>query len=163
MNRQGFTLIELIVVMAIMATLLSIGALEFSKWSRKNSREAQVRELMADVTTAQINALQQKRRHRLEISSGSYAIRRYASAADTTGTVILQKNVNAPLTVQGAPSWIEFDTLGASNVGGTPRAICLQDNSQENMVDAIVVGRSKINLAKRNAGEACQSDKCILK
>ena len=60
MKRNGFSLIELVVVIAIMGTLIAIGALGYSSMTRKAGVEGQVKTMYADLMNARSQALYRK-------------------------------------------------------------------------------------------------------
>jgi len=74
MNDRGFSLLELIVVMLIMATLFSIAGLSFKTWYDRYKAEGQIRILHADLMQARLSAMQKNRQQYVVISTGSYAL-----------------------------------------------------------------------------------------
>ncbi|WP_277058112.1 pilus assembly FimT family protein [Trichlorobacter lovleyi] len=76
-NARGFSLTEVIIIMVIMGILVGIGTLNFSQWQRKYAIEAQVKEMLADLSNARMLAIQSKREHRVFLSTNSYTTVRY--------------------------------------------------------------------------------------
>jgi len=56
MGVRGFSLMELMVVLAIFATLLSIATLDFNAMTKKAQIERQTRELFADLNQARTDS-----------------------------------------------------------------------------------------------------------
>lgn len=171
MNSRGISLIELLVVIAIIGILLSISTLNFNQMSRKGKAESDMRELYSEIKTAQMDSLRTKRRHAVTLNTGGYVIRRFESAADTTGIVRVQKTLKQTLTSSAAiPAVLTFSEKSYPSVtksdgtsGAIPFAVCLASNDADAAVDSIVVSEAKINLAKKRQGESCAPANCVLK
>lgn len=76
-NARGFSLTEVIVILVIIGILAGIGTLNFNQWQRKYAIEAQVKEMLADLSNARMLAIQSKREHRVFLSTNSYTTVRY--------------------------------------------------------------------------------------
>jgi type IV fimbrial biogenesis protein FimT len=76
-KNKGFTLIELVVVIALISILLTIATLAFNQMQRKYAIEAQVKEMLADLTNVRMQAIETKREHRIFLNPLSYAVVRY--------------------------------------------------------------------------------------
>ena len=172
MNSRGLSLVELLVAIAIIGILLSISTLNFNQMSRKSKAESDMRELYSEIKTAQMDSLRTKRRHEVTLNTGGYVIRRFESAADTTGIAKAQKTLKQTLTSSEAsmPEILRFSEKSYPSViksdgtsGTIPFAVCLASNDADAAVDSIVVTAGKINLAKRKVGEICAAANCVLK
>jgi len=72
MGVRGFSLMELMVVLAIFATLLSIATLDFNAMTKKAQIERQTRELFADLNQARTDSFFVKKRHKLVMQPKGY-------------------------------------------------------------------------------------------
>ncbi len=79
LNKLGFTLVELVVIIAIIATLLSISTIAFHDWMLKSRAEAQIRQIVADVNSIRLRAMTTKQRHSIELDADRYVFRSYSS------------------------------------------------------------------------------------
>ncbi len=161
-NRRGFSLVELIVVIAIIAILLTIVTLDFSSMNRKAQIERQTRELFSDLNKARLDSVFMKQRHKIVMQPNGYTFFRFSSADEsrtTGGTVIQTRNVTYQMTkVNGTTSIadriFEFDTRGFTNDLDTIRINPADTAAQ---VDCIVVHTARTNLGK------IENNACVLK
>lgn len=153
MRHKGFTLVELVVVMAIIGILLSMATLQFDRMTRKARIEGQVKTLVADLMTVRSEALLRKRARAVSISPSSFAV--YSSAVAEGSAVSLKKLVDPMVS---APTTILFDTRGmAISVEGGAQALCVEPADNPGSVDSVVVSLTRIQIGKRAAGGACSS------
>jgi prepilin-type N-terminal cleavage/methylation domain-containing protein len=78
--KAGFTLVELIIVIAIISILLGIVMFPFHDWQVKSNVEAQVRKMATDISEIRIRAMTMKQRHNIVINSSSYVFQSYSTA-----------------------------------------------------------------------------------
>ena len=147
MGRGGFTLVEMLVVVALIGTLLAISTLQFNQMSRKSGIEAQTRELLADLIRVRSQALFQKKSRSVTVSGGLFAA--YSSTTVTAGAVSARQ-LKSPVTSTVAR--IDFDEQGMTTVDD--QAICVNQESDAS-VDSIIVNATYIHLGKRKEGQAC--------
>lgn len=139
---KGFALTELIVVIAIIGTLAAIATINFGSWQKKYAIEAQVKEMLVDLTDARLLSIQTKKEHRVILNPTSMVFRRYSSEGDANGTQVFSKTFKYPIQkfTSGALSAfsntaIDMDTRGYTSdlmtiavgvgMGGNPAYNCL--------------------------------------
>jgi prepilin-type N-terminal cleavage/methylation domain-containing protein len=148
MKNRGFSLVELLVVIALIGILLSLATFGFSQYSRKSQITNQTRVLYGDLMEYRAKALYEKKNWTFKISAASYGI--YSSTNTSVApvsTVPLKHNVvfNNP-TVD-----IVFDSQGLVNSG---KSICIA-NSNEAVVDSVVISTTRVQIGKKREGESC--------
>lgn len=162
MAISGFTLIEVIIVIAIMGIVMSIATLNFRSWQVKNRVEGQTRELLADLNEARTNAYTQKKQYGIVFQPNSYVIKSYSTAALaasplTSGTTVTTKNLKYGLTKKGASivdTPVVFETSGITYNKFT---IFVNQGSTDlsPAVNCIVISTTRVNIGKIN-GTACE-------
>jgi prepilin-type N-terminal cleavage/methylation domain-containing protein len=160
MKENGFTLVELIVVIAIISILLALATLDFNALSRKHNMEAQVKQMYTDMLSAKVDAMHKRRQFTVNTN---VITNRYTITDVTTGTVV-QKTLKFPVTTtDGNNLTLTFDLKGLKTAPNTTQTICLQDNDSALAYDSIIIDEVKVNLAKRNTGGACAPANCTIK
>ena len=168
-GSSGFSLIELIVTMAIMSIILGIATLNFRSWVVKNNKEAQIREIFVDLNEARTNAFTQKRPYWIVFQPNSYVMKSYTSAtapvptnatAVTSGTTIKTKNLTYGLTNAGASivnTPVIFDTTGITFNWFTifVNPYNTDPSKEPATANCIVISTARINMGKIN-GTACE-------
>ncbi len=69
MKKDGFSLIELLVVVIILGIVASLGTVSFTGWIRKHDLESQVKEMYTDLMNARLTAMHQNRNHFISLSA----------------------------------------------------------------------------------------------
>lgn len=162
MKPKGFALTEVIVVIAILATLLTIATIDFNSWTKKSQVERQTRELFADLNQARMDSFFMKKRHKVVMQPQGYVFYRFSSADEsrtTGGTQLLSKTVSYQMTKENGTTSIadrifEFDIRGFTNDLDTIRVNATGISAQ---VDCIVVHYGRTNLGK------IENNECVLK
>lgn len=164
MNRRGFTITELMIVIAIISILLALSTLGFNQWQRKANIESEVRQLYADLRYTQQQAMVSVMTHRINFPSDSYmSVVRLKDENDATGTPVLQRSLHYAIK-QSDPAFaaIEFNCRGLM-VQPETKSICVFSDSGAN-VDSIVLMQSRISLGRlKNQGGACEASNIDLK
>jgi len=166
MGVRGFSLIELIVVMALIGILVSVATLDFNSWQRKSTVEAQVKELYADIQDARMKAAYTKSTYRVEITSPQLVtFRRYSSGADVAGTVVKTKKLPVAVTTNMTPpipTSIDFNTSGIMS-DPDQKVICVT-TTVDASYDAIIISGALTGMGKQtNRGADCAKTHVIQK
>jgi prepilin-type N-terminal cleavage/methylation domain-containing protein len=157
MDNKGFALLELLVVILIMGTLMTIATLEFNSWQKRAQIERQTRELFADLNQARMDSFHLKKRHSIVMQPGSYTFRRYSSENENhfAGTAVRIRNVSYQITKasgsSAADDVVEFDIRGFTNDWDTYR---INPIGTAALVDCIVIATGRTNLGKME-GTSC--------
>ena len=146
-NQRGFSLIELLIVIAVIGTLTAISWFQFSAYSRKSAMESQIRTLYGDLMEARTKALYEKKVVALTFAANSYTI-----AAD--GVVTESKALPYSITWNNTYV-VTYGTNGMlldAPVAG--KTICLSQEN-ESPVDAVVISMTRVQIGKKKGGTAC--------
>jgi|WetSurMetagenome_2_1015567.scaffolds.fasta_scaffold00013_94 prepilin-type N-terminal cleavage/methylation domain-containing protein len=157
MDKKGFSLIELLVVMGIMMILLLIAVPQFGAMSRKAAIEKQTRQIYADLTTARVRAMNTNRTHRVNL--GTTTTKAYTVADDKnsdglfTADEIIVTSVALPYSV----TWSGTETVIDFGSRGTPTATgkITTNVSSDAVVDCINVYLTRMTIGKLS-GVTCE-------
>lgn len=180
MKKDGFSLIELLIVMIILGILASLGTVSFTGWVRKNELESQVKEMYTDLMNARLTAMHQNRTHFISLSANQIT-----GSQDTNGDgigdsslCIWNRNKGDPVdascpsdkslsykSLMSTMTWsgtatLEFNARGLSNTNNT---LCVFSTNNPSY-DCIVVSSTRIRMGKLiNQSGGCNSANCVQK
>ena len=157
MNSRGFTLVELLVVIALIVTLTTFATLSWNTMSMKTAIEGEVKTIHADMMATRLEALYQKRSRSVVVSGTNFSI---YSSSDTTGTPISSRTLKYSFVPAGANT-VTFDTSGMTN--GTQITLCVDAfhdllKNSDASVDSLVISQARLNLGKRDEGGNCNAN-----
>lgn len=96
-GRDGFSLVELIVVITIMTILASMATINFNSWQRKYNIEGQVKEMLSDFSDVRMRAIQTKNKHRIVLNPTSYSFTAYSTEIALSAMPVLSKTLKYPI------------------------------------------------------------------
>lgn len=165
MNARGYSLAEMMVVLAIISTLLAIGTLQFNVYLKRYRAEAQTRMIHAELLKTRLNAVYQRRTALMKLYPGRFEI--YSSGLDDSDGVapVRTQTLQFPVStnaegndLSGYP--LAFDAKG---LPGNRCSICLQPSDQTAAVDSIVVSAGMVRIGKKDKGDDCKADNITLR
>ncbi len=169
-GENGFSLVELMIVVCIAAILFAIAGIQYSTWMKRYNVERETRELHADLMNARVRAIGRNRLHFVAFSADKYtiyedtyddALSAYTHDGDGTlqtttpgDTVILQKQTdNAVFPSLGlGKTTFYFDNNGLASLKGHIR-LGLDVKAD---YDCIVLSATRINVGQWN-GSSCKA------
>jgi len=164
MNVRGFSLVELVVVVAIIATLLSIATLDFNSWMKKYQTERQTRELYSDIMQLRLSAIQRKQRCAMFLGPRQYNTRTYATDNEDVlagGVTVSSKNLNYEIkngtglaAFDITADHIEFDSRGFATGPMTIVVLPVQYNAGDN---CILVSEGRTNIGRMIDAATCRA------
>ena len=159
-NSEGFSLVELIVVISILAILITTATLGWDSMKRKQAIEDQIRTLFADMMSVRSEALYTKRDRSVVVTGNSFKV--YSSSV-IIGTPLSAKSFKYNFTFKpvGTSLDVTFDTSGLMT--GSPGSVCVDPYNDlteqiDAAVDSIIISQGRINLGKRDEGGQCDSN-----
>jgi|WetSurMetagenome_2_1015567.scaffolds.fasta_scaffold00013_92 prepilin-type N-terminal cleavage/methylation domain-containing protein len=166
-GRKGFSLIEVLVVMGIVAILLAFTSIEFRRLMIRHDIESQVCELHGRLQRTRIEANTRNTAHFLRLEKDGYSV-----VADTwpdlfgNGKLDNEDRVMIPFKKFAHPvnsaSTIKFDSRGIVPLN-TARTICIYSDVDPE-IDCLVIHCARINSGKiKNQNSACNADNCRVK
>lgn len=155
MDIRGFTLMEMVTVLSILAILLAIGTLDLSAMQKKYSIEKQTKELFTDIANLRLKAIHGKRLHRLTLQTNGISCQSFSREDETlaSGTTVLSRTLHYAITKENgdplAGTNIDFDFRGFTRNAFTIR---VASESGDAPFDCILIAESRTNLGKMNGG-----------
>jgi type IV fimbrial biogenesis protein FimT len=159
MNKKGFSILELIVVLAILGILLSIATISGSTWLNKYRVESQMKEMYVDLMNARASAMQKNRMHFVELTAARYTV--YEDTNDgpdgngtpetALDTPVMRKDIPSYPIAWNAGGTIIFNTRGL--MSGSERSVWVSD-SHGSAYNCVKVSATRILMGGWN-GTAC--------
>lgn len=156
MSRNGFTLVELMITVFVIAVLLGISTLKFGQMSKKSGIDAQTRMLYADLMTVRNEALTRKKGRAVTFDGAQF---KAYSSQEALGKVMMQRTLKYPM-LPATVTTIYFDTLGVATWSASGNVyeslpICVDPMEDSAAYDSLILSRTRIKMAKRKSGAEC--------
>jgi type II secretion system protein H len=170
-GNDGFTLVEMLVVLGIAGILLALSTIQFSTLTGNKGIEKEARQLLADVTAARTLAMFSKKPAALVVlSAKSYAFKSYTSVNEATSAGSLGRTTTVPYSltlVDGSSAvgtMVVFNNSGMACQADTtvgystplPAPVTLRANpTNRAAVDSIMIDMARTSLQGWVNGSLC--------
>jgi prepilin-type N-terminal cleavage/methylation domain-containing protein len=167
MKQKGFSLVELLVVFAIIGILAGIAIPSYSSWAKKYRAERDIKELLADLLKVRVQAMTKNLAHFVLLEADGYSVYEDSdptpfgdgNLTEKDGIVLPKKTVETSLTWNGGNT-VEFSAKGLAT---TSKTICTVSEANPTY-DCISLSQTRIRLGKlRDRNGGCKADNCEAK
>jgi type IV fimbrial biogenesis protein FimT len=147
MKPRGYSLVELLIVIAIIGVLLTICSIAFSNWVQKYRVESQFKSMYADLMAARSQALFNKNGTGKSVIIGTASFSEY-STLNTGVTAARIKTLKVPVIPPNTQ--IDFDEHGVATMNGNSAQndayICLQTNTTSAIFNSLHISKTRIQM-----------------
>ena len=160
----GFTLVEILVAIAILGILVTLAVSTFREFNEKYKVEAETKQLYADLMDARGRAMQRNRVYHIQITANGYATSEDgfpapdgdSNPANGANFPVSNVTVNHPITTAlpnpGPPANFFFNRNGISSVTGNLRFASVANSNPD--YDCITILETRIKMGKHD-GTIC--------
>jgi prepilin-type N-terminal cleavage/methylation domain-containing protein len=165
MNRRGFTLIEVLIIIAIMGIIMAIAIPNYNDMHTKARIEKQTRELHSAIINGRITAMQNKQPRAMFLGPNQYIFKIYTSSNDAIPTAwknvqtvnfqyqLMKKTSGATLSALDITSdKIQFDERGFTDNDMT---LVVTPVRNDGGLGCIVVHTARTNIGRMDNASTC--------
>lgn len=155
-RQEGFTLIELMIVVAIVAISAALSVPDFMRWLAQSQLRQATGEIATQLTMARMAAMNRNRSVDVTVQTSGGAVH-ISGVSPSSGAVVI-KDQSFPAgvsSVVGSPVVVSFSSMGLRTTGGTGvQTIAVCDRYQRQF-SVTVSPAGKVNWTANSGGTPC--------
>jgi type IV fimbrial biogenesis protein FimT len=150
MKNRGFTLLELMITLAIMAILMSWAVPSFQEIIRQNRMTTESNELITALNLARSEAIKRGRTVTVTASGGDWGAGWTVTTTDAGGNAVtlrVGEGVSGTISMTGGAASYSYSASGFRNDGNgeAPISVCDSGSSKGRQIEMSPIGRPSIN------------------
>jgi prepilin-type N-terminal cleavage/methylation domain-containing protein len=157
MNRDaGFTLIELMIVVAILTIAVGLSIPEFLRWHVQSQLRQATSEIATQLILARMAAMNRNRSVDVTVQTSGGAVHISAVSPSSGVPVINDKSFPTRVTsVVGSPVTVSFSSMGTRTSGGTGIQTIGVCDTYKRQYSVSVIPSGKVNWTVNSSGSPC--------
>lgn len=155
-RNNGFTLIELMIAVAILSIAASLAMPEFLRWHAQSRLRQATSEIATQLVLARMAAMNRNRAVDVTVQTGGGAVHLSAVAPSAGVSVINDKTFPTQVSsVVGSPVIVSFSSMGIRTSGGTGTQSIGVCDIYKRQYSVSVVPSGKVNWSVNPTGTPC--------
>jgi prepilin-type N-terminal cleavage/methylation domain-containing protein len=154
-NQAGFTLIEVMVALAIVTVAVTLAFPNFTRWHVQTQLRQATSEIATQLTLARMAAMNRNRSVDVTVQTSGGAV--HLSAVASTGVTVMNDKTlaSAVASVVGSPVIVSFSSMGLRTSGGTGTQTIGVCDIYKRQYSVTIIPAGKVNWSINPGGVAC--------
>lgn len=155
-RNNGFTLIELMIAVAILTIASSLAIPEFLRWHAQSRLRQATSEIATQLVLARMAAMNRNRAVDVTVQVAGGLVHLSATAPATGASVIKDKTFPTHVqSIVGSPVTVSFSSLGIKTSGGTGTQSIGVCDIYKRQYSVSVIPSGKVNWSVNSTGTPC--------
>ena len=155
-NQAGFTLIELMIAVAILTITVSLAIPEYLRWHAQSQLRQATSEIATQLTMARMAGMNRNRSVDVTVQKSGGAV--HISAVSPSSGVVVIKDMSFPTRVTsviGSPVMVSFTSMGVRTSGGTGTQTIGLCDTYGRQYSVSIIPSGKVNWSVNSSGTPC--------
>jgi prepilin-type N-terminal cleavage/methylation domain-containing protein len=155
-RQAGFTLIELMIAVAILAIGVSLAIPDFLRWYTQSQLRQATSEIATQLTLARMAGMNRNRAVDVTVQTSGGAVHISAVSSSSGVAVINDKNFPSRVTsIVGSPVTVSFSSMGLRTSGGTGVQTVGVCDTYGRQYSVTIIPAGKVNWSVNAGGTPC--------
>jgi type IV fimbrial biogenesis protein FimT len=155
-RQAGFTLIELMITVAILTIGVSLAIPDFLRWYGQSQLRQATTEIATQLTLARMAGMNRNRSVDVTVQTSGGAVHISGVASSSGVAVIKDKSFPTRVTsVVGSPVTVSFSSMGVRTSGGTGAQTIGVCDTYGRQYSVTIIPSGKVNWSPNSSGTPC--------